>query len=242
MKLVCAGASSAGNAFALQDLKGATLFLEAGVRFKEIEKQLAYNIDFTKAALLVSHFHGDHARHLPEYAERGIKCYSNEAVHEKYPACGIIVPLRKYSFEDFIVTAFEVEHDVLDFGYIISHPEMGTLVFFTDAYNVPCVFQNVDHFLIEANYDDNILNDAWIKGKIDKHQRDRLMLSHFSIDNCISYLRECHAENACSITLTHLSSRNADPNDFKERIEKAFGVETHIAKKGLNIELNKIGI
>lgn len=58
MKLYCAGAASSGNAFALQDSDGQTLFIEAGRHFKEIEKQLNYKIDFAHAWLLASHEHG----------------------------------------------------------------------------------------------------------------------------------------------------------------------------------------
>lgn len=119
---------------------------------------------------------------------------------------------------------------------------MGTLVFFTDAYNVEYVFRNVDHWLIEANYDDKILNGNWINGRIQKFRRDRLMLSHFSIDNCIKYLRQCQAWNSSNIILTHLSNQNADPSMFADRLEKAFGAPTYIAQKGLIVDLNKNGL
>lgn len=58
MKLFCAGASSAGNAFALQSGNGETLFIEAGKHFKDIEQQLKYKIDYAHAWLLASHEHG----------------------------------------------------------------------------------------------------------------------------------------------------------------------------------------
>lgn len=244
MKLVCAGASSAGNSFALQSNSGQTLFLEAGCHLKDIEKQLDFKIDFSHAWLLVSHSHGDHSGYIREFARRGITCCSNESVHDKYKYI-IVNPLNEgalVKFGEFEVLPFLVEHDVPDYGYLIRHPEMGSLVFFTDAYNVPYKFVGVKHWLVEVNYEDKLLNDNWISGRIDKAQRDRLILSHFSLDNCINYLHECIAEHANTIIATHLSSRNADPSYVKAKLEREFGVTTYIAKKGLNIELTKKGL
>lgn len=244
MKLYCAGASSKGNSFALQSSDGQTLFLEGGCHLKDIEKQLGYHIDYSHAWLAVSHEHGDHSKYIREYANRGIRCLSNRAVADKYRDINVtaLVEGMRANFGDFTVIPFAVEHDVPDFGYLIKHPEMGSLVFFTDAYNVPYEFHNVNHWLVEANYDDVLLNDNWINGRIDKRQRDRLMLSHFSYLNCIQYLKACNANNSNTICLTHLSNRNADPDAFKAGCEAAFGIPTYIAKKGLIVELNKNGL
>lgn len=185
---------------------------------------------------------GDHCKYVGEYTKRGIEAYSNEAVHDRYPQVRSLVELSTYKFGSFSVRPFHVEHDVPDFGYLIKHPEMGSLVFFTDAYDVPFAFKGVNHWLVEANYDDVLLNDNWIAGRIDKRQRDRLMLSHFSYLNCVQYLKSCNAENSKTIILTHLSSRNADPDTFKAGCEAAFGVPVYIARKGLVIDLNKNGL
>ena len=244
MKLVCAGASSSGNSFALQSNSGQTLFLEAGCHLKDIERQLGYHIDFSHVWLLVSHFHGDHSKYICEFARRGIKCCSNESVRDKYDDIEV-TPLNEGSLVklgEFEVLPFLVEHDVPDYGYLIRHPEMGGLVFFTDAYNVPYKFIGVKHWLVEVNYEDTLLNDNWISGRIDKAQRDRLMLSHFSLENCVNYLHDCHASRSNTIIATHLSSRNADPDHVKAALEREFGVPTYIAKKGLKVELNKTGL
>lgn len=242
MKLVCAGASSAGNSFALQSNSGQTLFLEAGCHLKDIEKQLDFKIDFSHAWLLVSHYHGDHSGYIREFARRGITCCSNESVRDKYIFVNPLNEGALVKFGEFEVLPFLVEHDVPDYGYLIRHPEMGSLVFFTDAYNVPYKFVGVKNWLVEVNYEDKLLNDNWISGRIDKAQRDRLMLSHFSLDNCINYLHECIAEHANTIIATHLSIRNADPSYVKAKLEREFGVTTYIAKKGLNIKLTKKGL
>lgn len=246
MKLYCAGASSKGNSFALQSSTGQTLFLEAGCHWREIRRLLDHRPDFHDTWLLVSHYHGDHCRYVDEYTRLGVRALSNGAVAERHKG---VFPFPSgegrpcvIGGTDFVVTPFPVQHDVPDYGYLIRHPEMGSLVFFTDAYNVPYEFLGVNHWLAEANYDDALLNDNWISGRIDKHQRDRLMLSHMSFCDCLQYLKACHAENSSTIILTHLSSRNADPYAFKARCEVAFGVPTCIARKGLMVELNKNGL
>lgn len=240
MKFVCAGSSSSGNAYALQDEDGSTLFIEAGRHFKEIEVQLNYKIDYAHAWLVASHEHGDHCKFIEEYAKRGIECYSTRNTSEKYPN----VEYMRYTkvLGKFIVRPLAVEHDVPDLGFLISHPEFGNLFFATDCYSISYELKNVKNWLIECNYSDDILTKAWLDNAINKAQRDRLMLSHFSEQNCMNYLDTCHAETSNCIILCHTSRRHLDPIETKERFEAHFGVPTYIAKKGLTLELNDKGL
>ena len=148
-----------------------------------------------------------------------------------------------YFAGQFGVVPFDVNHDVPTFGFVVQHPFMGILAFITDSYNMDFYLNNIDHWLIEANYDDRILKANVADGKIDRAQANRLMLSHMSLDNTIHYLRECGVggcdTTAKTITLCHLSERNSCPKMFADRVAGEFGIPTQVAAKGVVVNLNK---
>jgi ribonuclease BN (tRNA processing enzyme) len=140
----------------------------------------------------------------------------------------------------FMVVPFSNFHDVPIFGYLINHPDSGSILFSTDSYKLGMTLRGVEHFLIEANYSDELLKQNVWDGKIDRKQADRIMLSHMSLEYCIDYLKDCEAQkSAKTITLCHLSERNSNPEHFREAVAGAFGVPCFVASKGLVVELNK---
>jgi ribonuclease BN (tRNA processing enzyme) len=100
--------------------------------------------------------------------------------------------------------------------------------------------RGINHFLIEANYEDSMLKENVHNGSISKAQSDRIMLSHMSLNYCIEYLRDCEADkSAKTITLCHLSERNSNQQVFRDTVAGVFGIPTYIAHKGTIVELNK---
>lgn len=220
MQLYILGSSSKGNGYVLRASNGDSLILEAGVPFREALRALDYN----RAAVLgclYSHVHTDHHKFADDYHKEGIRI-----IHD--------IPEKKFTkFGELSVLPFSVVHDVPNYGYIIRHPEMGTLLFATDCQHIPTAFKGIDHFLIEANYSAEQL----LLSNTDSAQKRRIMQSHQSLEDCIDYLHHCHAETARSITLIHLSSRHSDPEAFRRRIEQEFAVPCTIATKGKIIQL-----
>lgn len=246
MKLITVGSNSAGNSYALASAAGEILLLEAGIKMAEVKKAIDYRLQDV-IGCCISHRHGDHAKYAVEYAKFGIKVYCNEDVAAAksfpYDSSFVVRDSITKKIGSFSVAPFSVAHDVPCFGYLIRHPEMGILLFATDTYRVPIDITGIDHYLIEANYSDDLLKQNVWNGSINKSQADRIMLSHMSLDYTVKYLRDCSvgcANSATkSITLCHLSERNSDPIRFKSAVESAFGIPTYIARKGLVVELNK---
>jgi len=246
MRLIVIGSSSSGNAYALET-GGGILLLEAGVRFREVQKALSFRSDIV--GCLITHAHMDHASYAAEYAKRGIKIYCNGDVAGKkdfpFGTCEVLEESKTVSIGSFRVMPFSVSHSNNDgsecpsYGYLIRHRECGTVFFALDSYKFGFYVDGIDHWIIEANYDDRILKTNVSDGKIDRAQANRLMLSHMSIDNTVHYLRECHAEMSKTITLCHLSERNSDPASFRDRVASEFGVPTYVASKGTIVELSK---
>ena len=240
-RLICVGSSSLGNSYAI-DSGSELLLLEAGMKMADVKKSIDYRIN-NVVGCLTSHRHFDHSKYAVEYSRFGIKVYCNEDTASNksfaYGTYKIIEACKTYHIGSFSVTPFEVAHDVPCFGFLIKHPSSGVILFATDTYKIPLYVSGIDHYLIEANYCDDILRENVWSGKVDNKQADRIMLAHMSLDYTVKYLMDCKAENAKTITLCHLSERNSNPDSFQRTVAGAFGVPTYIAKKGLVVELNK---
>lgn len=242
MRLVVIGSSSAGNSYAIEG-KDESLLIEAGLPLKEVRKMT----DLTKVSgTIVSHHHGDHAKHVREFSVR-FPIASPKSVLDKCPAAIQKIPIyegRTVSLGGFGCTPFVVPHSNSDgspctnVGWLIHHKELGTALFATDTYTLPYTFPNVNHFIIEANYADDALDGMVASGKLSKSQADRIRLSHFSIDNAIKTITQCGTDKLTDIIFIHLSSRHSDKQMFADMGTRMLGVPVYIAEKGKTIELH----
>ena len=242
MKLIVIGSNSAGNSYAL-DAGGEILLLEAGLKMADVKRAIDFRLQDV-VGCCITHVHGDHAKYATEYAKFGVKVFCNQHAYDSkqfpYGTCQPISAGRTYHIGSFSVAPFDVAHDVPCLGFLIKHPDMGILLFATDTYKVPINITGIDHYLIEANYSDELLKQNVWADKINRAQADRIMLSHMSLDYTVKYLRDCDAQKSTkTVTICHLSERNSDPAQFKSAVESALGVPTYIAQKGLVVELNQ---
>lgn len=99
------------------------MLLEAGRHFREVKKTIGYATS-SISGCIVSHEHGDHAKYIPEYLKAGIDVYSNDKVAEKYSGVKAVSMGGTFQIGDFKVTPFDVEHDVVNYGYLIHHPTL----------------------------------------------------------------------------------------------------------------------
>lgn len=217
MKLKVIGSSSGGNCYVLQPQTGKALILEAGMKVKDVGKAITYRWADV-AGVLLTHEHLDHAANVKELQNHGLTIFSTpgtaEALHN-----GNIKPFPSQQFYlgDFIIRWFDTNHDAKQpCGFLISHPEMGCLVFATDTAEIKYKFPGVNHMLIEANYDP--ANTAF--NTLSKSYIERVRLSHLSINQAEEFVEKNQNAELDTIVLLHLSSRHANKTDFRERILK----------------------
>jgi ribonuclease BN (tRNA processing enzyme) len=230
-KIKVIGSSSKGNGYAII-VGDEILLLECGLLWRDALRACDYKSG-NIVGCLVSHIHGDHSKYVMNYSDR-VQIFSHKEVTECCRAGKgtILHSYTWYRVGEFKVMPLELEHDVTNYGYIIYHPEVGNIFFGTDTFAYKENFLGINHWLVEANYDDRLIEN------LDRAQKQRLLVSHMSIDYCIKYLEACHAEKSKSITLIHLSSRHSNAEGFLNRVERKFGVPTYIADKGTEIILN----
>lgn len=118
------------------------------------------------------------------------------------------------------------------YGYYLYHEQLGSLVYCTDTEFIKYRFKNVNHFLIEANYDLDTLENEDSKSH-------RVFGSHQSIQAACKFIQANQSESLKNVILCHLSSDNGSPEKFKEMMQEVVGdnVNVYIAKKGLEIDL-----
>lgn len=226
MVLTVIGSSSTGNGYVIQNDSEA-LVLEAGKPFRDVKKTVGYNIRKIKG-VCVSHIHGDHAKYLKEYQ----KLYPIYA-----PALGYGYCNKAEKYGNFRVKAFEVEHDGTPCcGFYVTHPEMGNLVFLTDAGYCRYSFRhlNVQHMMVECNYQDSQFEVMSVKA-------DHVLRGHMSERTMHEFVRRNDAGYLSDVVVLHLSEDNANYGEVLANIKKVVkkGTGAFVAYPGLNITLRR---
>ena len=236
MKIKIIGTGSAGNSYALL-FGDEILLIEAGMKLIDVKKAIDFDISKV-VGCLITHEHGDHAKHIKEYLKAGIKCYSTMQTFKKLGVlynhfCEEILTDLKYKIGSFEFMAFKVNHDAVEpVNFIINHKDFGKILFVTDTNNVPYIFKDVRCYLIEANFSEAKLEQKFINSENGKFVNTRVFNSHLSIEGCENYLSLCDLSRCEKIILTHLSYTQSNATEFKRVIENRFNKVVEVAENG----------
>jgi phosphoribosyl 1,2-cyclic phosphodiesterase len=243
MKLTVINSNSAGNAYILQANDGQVLLIECGVRFDRIKQALQFNLSRVEGCL-ISHDHQDHCKSVRDVLGAGIQVHASCGTHK---AMGTydhhrsikLEPNRPFYLGHFQILPFDVKHDAAEpFGYLIQHPECGTVLFLTDSYYSEYVFKGLNNIIVEANYCQSILDRRVKEGENPVFLRDRVITSHMSLATCKELLKANDLSKVNNIVLIHLSDGNSDARRFKKEVQEATGKTVHVAEPGLSIDFN----
>ena len=180
----------------------------------------------------------DHANRdtIRKFIQYGIPVYSCEEVAHENKGVTILKKGRKTSIGGFKIQPIPLQHSVQCFGFLIEHDEFGRLVFATDCSSFPYLIKNVNHFLIECNWSEDVLIDNICNNDEMRSRHEH----HLELENTIMALSANYSSSLQTILLLHLSNGNSNEEMFKSRISEELGFfNIFIANKGLKIELNK---
>lgn len=238
------GSSSSGNGYLLRSEKtGEVLSLEAGIRFDRVKQALSFDLSHV-VGCIVTHEHGDHARYAADIARAYIPLCASPGTIEAtglqgLPAVRAVDPMKSFSLGDFDIIPFPVQHDAAQpYGYLIRHPECGTVLFATDTYYLRYRFPGLNNILIECNYSLPILRHNAQLGHIDHKRYERTVKSHMSYDTCLETLMANDLSRVNNIILVHLSADNSHESDFVRGIQQTTGKNVLAARPGLEVPLN----
>lgn len=225
------GSNSTGNCYLLKD-GSSHLLLEAGINPKRM------SIDWSKVeGVLISHEHQDHAKYAKDIVKRtGTDIFCSAGTG----SCVVGVPTYRtnlvkakssFTTNDWKIMPFDIEHDAQEpLGFLIETPSGQRVLFATDTYYIRYRFTGITHLMIECNYSLEILERNYQHRKIDKKQRNRIITSHFELNNVRQFLQSNDLSKLQEVHLLHLSDRNSDEEQFKREIQAIVGVPTYIAE------------
>jgi len=233
MDIKVLASSSRGNCYLISD--GSTpLLLECGQRVSEIRQGLGFGLTDVSACLL-SHEHQDHSKAIKDVLRAGVYVYTSPGTIE---ALGLehhrLRPVRaKETFKigTWTVRAFETQHDAQEpLGFLLhSRASNERLLYATDTYYIRYKFPGLTHIMVECNYAKDILYRNVENGSVPGVLKNRLLTSHFSLENVKEFLKANDLSRVQEIWLLHLSDGNSDAERFKREIMELTGKPAYVA-------------
>jgi phosphoribosyl 1,2-cyclic phosphodiesterase len=174
--------------------------------------------------------HADHSKSVSEVMKSGIDCYMS---HETAKALDVseshryrtVVPKLLFYIGPWMVMGFQTEHDCPgSLGYLLRNKRTDEqIVFITDSFYCKYKFPGTTHYLLECNYAADILKANVAAGKVPEGMKNRLLKSHFSLENVKKFLRANDLSKVQEIWLIHLSDGNSDAERFRREIMELTG-------------------
>lgn len=224
--------SSRGNCYRVTD--GSTpILLECGLPFKEIQRKLRFRTS-SIAACLVSHEHKDHSKAIADIMKAGIDVYASQGTIDALGITGhrlkVVKSKVQFKIGTWTVLPFDVQHDAAEpLGYLLVNNAGDKLLFLTDTYYCKYRFKNLTHIMIECNHAIDILRANVVNGIVPVELKNRLIRSHFSLENVKNFLLANDLRKVQEIWLLHLSDGNSDAERFKREIQELTGKPVYVA-------------
>ena len=100
------------------------------------------------------------------------------------------------------------------YGFLITHPEMGRMIYVTDTNLIKWKFKGINHILLGTNYDKDLVNVD------NKSKANHVFRGHLSIDTACEFVKSNNSNDLQNVIMCHLSSENADSDSFIEKMKK----------------------
>ena len=201
--------------------------MECGIPYKEIQKALNFRVSEI-AGCLVSHEHQDHAKAIKDIMKAGIDCYMSAGTVEVLGISGhrvnIVRAKKQFRLGSWTILPFETQHDAQEpLGFFFANQAGEKLLYATDTYYIRYRFQGLTHIMIECNYSLDILRTNVANGSVEPALKNRILKSHFSLENVKKFLQANDLGKVQEIWLLHLSDGNSDAERFKREIQELTG-------------------
>lgn len=235
MKLKCLGSSSAGNCYLLTSGSGETLIIDCGIPIKEIKKGLGWNIKDV-VGVLCTHRHQDHSKSLNDFKSMGIPIlaqYLGDSCKS--------MNMGEFTVKPFDLTTMDGNWTHTDangepcpiYGFLITHKEMGRLLYITDCEVIKWKFKDIDHILLGVNYDKDMVD--WSNPTKNNH----VFRGHLEIGTACDFVNANYSDRLQNVIMCHLSSENICEESALKKMQSTINCNVYVAKKGFMCELKK---
>lgn len=242
MKLKCIATGSTGNCYTLTSDSGETLILDCGIGTKEIKKGLNWDITGV-VGVLCTHKHLDHSKSVKDFETMGIRISTPHIQYAKHEGmhCYHTIPFGSFKAKVFDLTTVDGRWTHTDangepcpiFGFLITHPEMGKMLYITDCEVIKWKFKSINHILLGVNYDKDLVDT-------DNPKANHVFRGHLSIDTACDFVKANNSDSLQNVIMCHLSSENSDKNSFIAKMKNAVnGANVDVAEQGKSWILRK---
>ena len=236
MKLKCLGSGSSGNCYLLST-ETETLILDCGIPIIEIKKGL--NFDLSKVVgCVVTHSHKDHSLSAKDFENMGIPVFKPYENKEPISLNGWNGTIQAFDLTDKDRKFMHTNADGSEcpcYGFLITHPDLGRMLYITDTELVKWRFKDINHILISCNYQKKYIEDENLA------KRNHVFRGHMELETVKEFIKANNSESLQNIILCHLSNDNSNPEECKAEVEKVAKCPVYVARKGLGVELKESG-
>jgi len=229
IKTIASG--STGNCYRISD--GITdIMIECGIRFREIQEAFDFELSCASGCL-VTHEHQDHCKAVKQIIKAGINCFMSGGTAEALSLSGhrikVQKPLEIFTVGTFKILPFPTQHDCAEpFGYLLQSKAGEKLLFITDSFYCKYKFQGINYYMVECNYSTKIIEENIKSGLVPEAIRNRIVKSHFELENVKEFFRANDTSKVNEIHLIHMSGNNSDIELFKSEIQAVTGKPVYI--------------
>ena len=231
MKLKCLGSGSSGNCYLLST-ETETLILDCGIPIIEIKKGL--NFDLSKVVgCVVTHSHKDHSLSVKDFENMGIPVFKPYENKEPINIKGWNGTIQAFDLTDKDGKFMHTNADGSEcpcYGFLITHPELGRMLYITDTELVKWRFKDINHILISCNYQKKYIDDENLA------KRNHVFRGHMELETVKEFIKANNSDSLKNIILCHLSNDNSNPEECKAEVEKVAKCHVYVAMKGLEVE------
>lgn len=233
MKLKCIATGSTGNCYTLTSNSGETLILDCGIPIKEIKKGLNWNVKDV-VGVLCTHKHLDHSKSVKDFRQMGIPVFAPYLGDSRKS-----MNMGEFTVKPFDLTTIDGNWTHTNangepcpiFGFLITHPEMGRMLYITDCEVVKWKFKDINHILLGVNYDKDLIDR-------DTGKANHVFRGHLSIDTACDFVKANYSDSLQNVIMCHLSSENSDRDSFIEKMKKVACVaNVDVAEAGKSWDL-----
>ena len=206
---------SSGNSYALISNTGEILLLDLGVPEKTIKKGIDWKISNVVGAV-ISHGHKDHSLSVEDFNAMGIPILAPYLDDSRKS-----MNMGEFTVKPFDLTTIDGNwtHTNADgtpcpiFGFLITHKEMGRMLYITDCEVVKWRFKGINHILLGVNYDKDLIDNE-ASAKVNHVYR-----GHMSIDTACDFVKSNNSKDLQNVIMCHLSKNNADKDLFIDKMK-----------------------
>lgn len=215
---------SKGNAYSVID-GDHKILIDPGIRFKDLQKKTNFSLsqyDF----VLLTHEHKDHCRAIEKIITLGMKGFMSRGTRDFLGVTNdnvcIIISSQEFEQDNWSVLPFKTIHDAIEpLGFLIQSPSGKKICYATDTARIDFKFSGVTHWIVEANYSEELLA---ANERLPKETKERIRKTHMEIGRLCKFFAGQDLSKTEEIYLIHLSDDNSDEKQFKEKIHQTIEV------------------